>query len=383
MVVFNLKILSLITEYNPLHNGHLYHIKKAKELVDPDVTIAIMSGNFTQRGELAVINKFDRAKEVIKHVDLVIELPLINAISYADDFAIGAIKMAMELGTTDICFGSESGDIVAFKEALKNEQQINQDELKELIKSGMSYPRAIKTLTDNSLLTKPNNTLGISYMKAIETLGANITPHTIKRRGTGFHDTHDELQEFQSATGLRKLLKDKDQQTAEKYMPYRLARKIIERGVVDNETMFETLKAILLRSTEDELKSIYMMTEGLENRLIEYIKQAESYAEFLTLIKTKRYTWTRLSRLLIYVLLNITEYDVSERELPTAVRVLAMNVTGQYYLSTLKDKHIFTNINKKSRQYFKDEIKATEIYNTLTGTSMNDFNTPVIIHRRV
>lgn len=291
--------------------------------------------------------------------------------------------MAMELGTTDICFGSESGDIFAFKEALKNEQEIDQDELKELIKSGMSYPRAIETLTDNSLLSEPNNTLGISYMKAIETLGANITPHTIKRKGSGFHDVHNDLQEFQSATGLRKLLKDKDQETLEKYMPYRLARKIIERGVVDNETMFETLKAILLRSTEDELKSIYMMTEGLENRLIEYIKQADTYAEFLTLIKTKRYTWTRLSRLLIYVLLNITKLDVSERELPTAVRVLAMNVTGQYYLSTLKDKLIFTNINKKSSQYFKDEIKATEIYNTLTGTTMNDFNTPVIIHRRV
>ena len=108
MVVFNLKILSLITEYNPLHNGHLYHIKKAKERVDPDVTIAIMSGNFTQRGELAVINKFDRAKEVIKHVDLVIELPLINAISYADDFAIGAIKMAMELGKKHLKMNKKS-----------------------------------------------------------------------------------------------------------------------------------------------------------------------------------------------------------------------------------------------------------------------------------
>ncbi|CAD2077105.1 nucleotidyltransferase [Phocicoccus pinnipedialis] len=378
-----MKILSLITEYNPLHNGHIYHIKKSKELVDPDVTIAIMSGNFTQRGELAIINKFDRAKEVIKHVDLVIELPLINAISYADDFAIGAIKMAMELGTTDICFGSESGDIDAFKEALKSEREVNQGELKSLIKSGISYPRAIESLTYNTLLSEPNNTLGISYLRAIETLGAGITPHTIKRKGSGFHDAHDAANDFQSATGLRKLLKNKEEQTAEKYMPYRLARKIITRGVVDNEIIFDTLKTIILRSTPDELKTIYTMTEGLENRLIEYIKQANTYEEFLTLIKTKRYTWTRLSRLLIYVLLNVTAYDVEERDLPTAVRVLAMNVTGQYYLSTLKGKQVFTNINKKTSTYFKDEIKATAIYNTLTGTTMNDFNTPVIIHRRV
>lgn len=373
-----MKILSLITEYNPFHNGHIYHIKKSKEIVNPDVTIAVMSGNYTQRGELAVTNKFIRGKAALDYVDLVVELPLLYAVSFADDFAYGGLLTSKQLGATHIVFGSESNDIESLKNAYLKSKSISKNDLAPLLSNGYSYPRAISELTNAPALKEPNNTLGMSYIKASDVLNYNVSLHTVKRVGNHYSDNKLSLSEFSSATSLRQTLLNGEIEKAIQFMPKLLAEKIISDGVVTNEVMFETLKVIIERSSIEDLKKIYTMTEGLEYRLKQQIINASSYEDFINKIKTKRYTRTRLQRLLLYVLLNITNEDYNNYT-PEKFRILAMNQTGREYLSKIQDGSFITNVTKKDALDFYYEIKGTRIYNTLTNQRLNDFNQPVII----
>src|SRR5699024_3635347 len=175
-----MKVTSLITEYNPFHNGHIYHINESCKVAGADIVIAVMSGNFTQRGEAAITNKFIRAAHAVKHVDLVVELPLKNSISFADDFALGGVRIAELLGSTHRVFGSESGDISALKQLYTDSRDnVNKDELSGLIKKGYSHPRALSKLLGSDDISGSNNILGLSYIRALETLDSRITPMTI------------------------------------------------------------------------------------------------------------------------------------------------------------------------------------------------------------
>lgn len=375
-----MKILALITEYNPFHNGHIYHIEKAKALTKPDVTIAIMSGNFTQRGEIAITDKFTRTKAALKHVDLVAELPLLNAVSSADDFAQGGVHIADKLQATDLVFGSESGSIDALINAA-DESALFEDspEFHALLKQGYSYPRAISALADSSLLSSPNDTLGIAYINALKELDSSIRPGTIKRIGNNYSDASLSSAEFSSATSLRAALFQGDTEQARNFMPESLINQMMASHLASNEDFYKTLKTVILTRSAAELKNIYMMTEGLEHRLKDKIRSAGSYDEFLSAVKTKRYTWTRLSRLMIAILLNITKDVMVQHTLVDSVRILGMTKKGQQYLKTLNSVNIITNVNKKNRDLVSHEVTATEVYNTFTGKDKNDFNTPVII----
>lgn len=375
-----MKILALITEYNPFHNGHIYHIEEAKAQAEPDVTIAIMSGNFTQRGEIAITDKFTRTRAALKHVDLVAELPLLNAVSYADDFAEGGVHIANKLQATDLVFGSESGSIDALINAA-DESSLLEDspEFHALLKQGYSYPRAISALADSSLLSSPNDTLGIAYINALKKLDSSIRPGTIKRIGNNYGDATLSSAEFSSATSLRAALFQGDTEQAKKFMPESLIAEMMDGHLASNEDFYKTLKAVILTRSAAELKNIYMMTEGLEHRLKDKIRSAGSYDAFLSAVKTKRYTWTRLSRLMIAILLNITNDVMQQHKLGNSVRILGMTKNGQQYLKNLNSVNIITNVNKKNRDLVSHEVTATEVYNTFTGGQKNDFNTPVII----
>lgn len=375
-----MKILALITEYNPFHNGHIYHIEKAKELVKPDVTVAIMSGSFTQRGEIAVTDKFTRTRAALCHVDLVAELPFLNAVSSADDFARGGVHIANQLQATHLVFGSESGDINALLNAAHESRLLeNSSEFNDLLKQGYSYPRAMSTLAESTLLASPNDTLGIAYINAVHESRSSITPGTIKRIGNNYSDASLSSTEFSSATSLRAALFGGDTKEAAKFMPESLISQMMSGHLASNEDFYQTLKTVILTRSPEELKSIYMMTEGLEHRLKDKIRSADSYAEFLSAVKTKRYTWTRLSRLMISILLNITNDVMAEHTLSDTVRILGMTGQGRKYLKSLDSVNIITNVNKKNRGLVSHEVTATEVYNTFTGSKKNDFNTPVII----
>lgn len=218
----------------------------------------------------------------------------------------------------------------------------------------------------------------MSYIKASDVLNYNVSLHTVKRVGNHYSDNKLSLSEFSSATSLRQTLLNGEIEKAIQFMPKLLAEKIISDGVVTNEIMFETLKVIIERSSTEELKKIYTMTEGLEFRLKQQIINASSYEDFINKIKTKRYTRTRLQRLLLYVLLNITNEDYNNYT-PEKFRILAMNQTGREYLSKIQDGSFITNVTKKDALDFYYEIKGTRIYNTLTNQRLNDFNQPVII----
>lgn len=375
-----MKILALITEYNPFHNGHIYHIKKAQQLTNSDVTIAIMSGNFTQRGEIAITDKFTRTKAALQYVDLVAELPLLNAVSFADDFAYGGVHVAEVLGATDLVFGSESGNINDLKTAAAEAAALRASpEFNALLKQGLSYPRVMSELSNSPLLSQPNDTLGVAYLNALKKINSKIKPNTIKRAGNNYSDATLSTAEFSSATSLRTALFQKDIEAASKFMPEQLIENMMQGHLASNEDFFNALKVTILTSSLDELKNIYMMTEGLEYRLKKFIAAANSYHEFLSAVKTKRYTWTRLSRLMIAVLLNITNDAMENHNLTNSVRILGMTGKGQQYLKTLHDVQIITNVNKKNRDLISHEVMATEVYNTFTNKLTNDFNTPVII----
>ena len=377
---FCMRILALITEYNPFHNGHIYHIESAKALVNPDVTIAIMSGNFTQRGELAITDKFTRTKACLKHVDLVCELPFLNAVSFADDFARGGVHIAGLMGATDLVFGSESGDIVGLREAAKESNDLIESEaFHDLLRAGKSYPRAMDELSQSDFLSSPNNTLGIAYIKMVEEMGLNIRVDTTKRTGNHYSDQELSNQAFSSATSIRRTLFNHDTDDAKQFMPSALVDEIMSNHLASNEDIFTTLKTIILTKSLSELREIYMMTEGLEYRLKDKIKTSHSYSDFISQVKTKRYTWTRLSRLTIAILMNITNEIMEEHRLNNCVRVLGMNKTGQAHLKSLDDVEVITNVNKNNRSLVSHEVTATEVYNTFTGGLKNDFNTPVII----
>lgn len=377
-------ITSLITEYNPFHNGHIHHIEASRRLTGADVVIAIMSGNFTQRGEIAIADKFTRAEAAVKHVDLVVELPLYNAVSYADDFAVGGVHTAALLGSTNIVFGSESGDIEDLHHVYtKLRDNDIQRTMTALMKEGYSYPRAVDEAIGSDLFSGSNNILGLSYIRAIDALGADIEPLTIPRLGNRFDDENLSESRFSSATSLRKALMEGRLTEAARYMPKTLAGEIANGTPLSNANIFNTLKIIISRMSHEELRRIYMMTEGLEHRIKDRIRHHNSYGSFINDVKTKRYTRTRLNRLMISILLNITKDKMKDYDLPHAIRVLAMNRTGQEYLRQLpKGLEIITNVNSKNRNSVMPEIAATDIYNVFSGSDRDDFNTPVIIAGR-
>lgn len=381
-----MRVTSLITEYNPFHNGHIYHINESRKVTDADIVIAVMSGNFTQRGEAAVIDKFIRTRYALEHVDLVAELPLKSAVSFADDFALGGVHTADLLKSTHLVFGSESGDIDALRRLHDDmEGSVDKDRLSMLIRQGYSHPRAMEAMTGNPDVGGSNNILGLGYLKALEVLDSPITPLTIKRQSNRYNDPLLSEGAFSSATSLRNSIMDGDGEDAKRFMPPGLVDEILAAGPVGNESFFKSLKLLITHKTPEELREIYMMTEGLEHRLKAMIRGADHYDEYMHRVKTKRYTWTRLNRLMTCILLNIRwrdmeNWDVRDLE---AVRILGMNSKGREYLSTLKggDTEIITNVNKKNAHHITDEIMATDIYNIAAATGRSDFNTPVIITR--
>jgi len=379
-----MNVTSLITEYNPLHNGHIYHINESRKISGADITIAVMSGNFTQRGEAAITNKFIRAAHAVKHVDLVVELPLKNSISFADDFALGGVRIAELLGSTHLVFGSESGDIAALKQlSTDSRDNVNKDKLSALIRQGYSHPRALAELLGSDDISGSNNILGLSYIRAIETLGSRIAPLTIKRQSNRYNEPALSAGAFSSATSIRNNIAAGSAEAVKTFMPPELADDILKNKPISNADFFQTLKVIITHKSPEELREIYMMTEGLEHRLKSNVRGAGTYDDFMHRIKTKRYTWTRLNRLMTCILLNITHKDMAAHDVQNinAVRVLAMNRAGREYLKTLKNTgvQIITNVNKENSRHIKDEIMATDVYNIAQNSNQNDFNTPVII----
>jgi predicted nucleotidyltransferase len=382
-----MKAAGVIVEYNPFHNGHYFHLQGTKEQTNADVYIAVMSGNFLQRGEPALVSKWTRAKMALQAgVDLVIELPYAFATGKAEVFSNGAISALDTLFVSDICFGSEHGSIEAFKNTvhyMNENKQVFNDILKKEIAKGYSFPKA-SSLAYNALdsakytvdLSLPNNILGYHYVKAIQDQKSAIQPQTLQRTGAGYHDEKPFDNKIASATGIRKILLGNNGELSKikSLVPETTYEALINyyesyQTYHHWDLYFPYLQYKLSVTDPAELRKIYEAEEGLEYRVIEKMKQATNFTEFMEAIKTKRYTWTRLQRFLTHILTNTTKEEMApylEKMEVNYIRILGMSEQGQAYLKEIKkkvEKPIITNLNAKHDDPMLNmDIRASKAY---------------------
>ncbi|KGA97032.1 hypothetical protein AJ85_13685 [Alkalihalobacillus alcalophilus ATCC 27647 = CGMCC 1.3604] len=352
-----MKTVGLVVEYNPFHNGHLYHLTKSKEQTKADVVIAVMSGSFLQRGEPALVSKWQRTNMALAGgVDILVELPYYYSVQKAQTFAEGAIRILNTLSVDTVCFGSESGDITSFYELhefMTTHKEEWDNEVKKEMSKGLSYPKAASnaftTLTNESKpllsLAEPNNILGFHYVEALHKWSKTMRAETILRTKAQYHDEEIQDTQIASATSIRKALFEHESfDQIRTVLPQTSYEQLLTYGKEfhvfhDWEAYFPLLQYQVLSSSVAKLEQIYECEEGLEYRLKETIKRASSFKEWMHLLKTKRYTWSRLQRLATHVLTQTTKTEMSQllKDGPLPyIRLLGMSQKGQAYLSSIK-----------------------------------------------
>jgi predicted nucleotidyltransferase len=404
-----MKAVGVIVEYNPFHNGHALHLEESKKASGADVAIAAMSGNFLQRGEPALVSKWTRTKMALDAgVDVVFELPYQYATQQAEIFAYGGVSLLSSAGCESVCFGSEDGNIEAFQRTydfLALHDKDYQERVKQHIQNGVSYPKALSMAfldlsPEESLidLSQPNNILGFHYLKAAKKLENPLKVLTVPRKSAGYHDEHFSSTTIASATSIRTALFSKNGQIDEilNYVPTTTFKILNEYKAINGEfhhweLYWPFLKYKLLQSSAEELRGIYEVEEGIENRLLNQVIHAESFLDFMNRVKTKRYTWTRIQRICLHVLTNTkkSEMNVGNKPVPY-LRLLGMSEKGRLYLNKQK-RQIGIPLISKLSSYNHDEItpdvRASKIYRLgLTSGSQklnNEYSeTPIYIPKK-
>lgn len=369
-----MNIAVIIAEYNPLHNGHVYHIEKTREVTKADTVAVIMSGNFVERGEPAILNKSIRARHAIEcGADIVIELPCLYATSAAKYFAEGAIRTAMNIkGAKQLSFGSECGDI----DTLKAISDITHSEsfntaIKQSLANGDSYPiahekaiiKAIKSANfaenalkiDTKSIISPNNILGLEYISAIKRLGADITPITIKRTGSGYHDELLQVDNYPSATAIRKAIGNKE--SFSDFVPETTLYDIKNAPNIDTNRLFAV---IAMRIIDNLTFDCYEDNEGIINRVRESLSTAKDLDELIRLTHTKRYTLSRIKRVLLHIALN---HSPQLLDAPVDyARVLAVKKDRLDLLSLVKNQ-------PSNSALYQSDLYADKIYKLIGGST--------------
>ncbi len=362
-----MKATGIIVEYNPLHNGHMYHLQKTKELFPDTCIIAVMSGNFTQRGEPAIIDKFARTEMAIKAgVDLVIELPFVFTVQNADIFAQTSVHLLDMLGVDNIVFGSETGDITTLEDMLSQmDSKTYHNRVKFHLKQGNSYPTAsalaMKEQGIDEGFDAPNNILGLQYLKAKQTLKSGIEFHTIKRTSTGYYEKIKARASIQSATAIREQIKHDE--AIDRYVPKHVSSILKDRKAIDYNSFTSSFQYIINAMDARDIKSLFNMTEGIEHR-IKKMRQFDSTDELIEQLITRRYTYSSIKRTLAHLLCQ-TPSDLIESFTPGYIRVLGMNETGKAYLSQIKHDltvPLVTNAKEGIHPYLDHELKVSQIY---------------------
>lgn len=349
-MVINLKIVGTIVEYNPLHNGHVYAISKIKSETQADVIIAVMSGDFTMRGELSLFNKFEKTYQALNiGIDLVIELPLPYTVQNSDLFSEYAVKLLNLAKVNEIWIGSESNNSILYEKYYNAwNDESNQEKIKELINNGLSYKMATSTIID----LPSNDLLGFSYYKAIRNNNFNISLHTIQRVGSGYLDETPNI--FASAYSIRK-----DRKLINEYCP----SFINNDNIREQSLLFNHLKYQIINTDIKDLKNIFLVEEGIENKLKDIYKYND-LEEFVNSLISKRYTRSRIQRILLYVLFNISKEQMNsiKSKEPNFIRVLGYTDNGLSYLKQIKkDVNIYTNIKNNQNEILDITIKISKI----------------------
>ena len=361
-----MKSIGIIAEYNPFTNGHLYHLTKIKEKYPDYTIILVMNGNFTQRGIPSIIDKFKKTEIALKlGIDLVIELPYPFATQSADFFSYGAITILEYLKVEKIIFGSESNNIDDLELIAKT--QINNDELDKLIKVyskfGNNYPTAlslsIEDLTGKKITT-PNDLLGVSYIKTILKNKYNIKYETIKR-------TNDYHKGIESATSIRNLLKENKK--IDDYIPKEEIDYLTDLHFMDD--YFNIIKYKII--TEDDLSIYQTVDEGIDRLLKKEINNATNIDELIKLVKSKRYTYNKINRMLNHILCNFTKEQAKEFQKISYIRILGLNNKGSKYLNKKKKDikiPIISKITREKDSMLAFEFETTKIYDIPTNINL-------------
>jgi predicted nucleotidyltransferase len=370
-----MKTVGIIVEYNPLHNGHLHHIQKTRELSGCDCLIAVMSSHFTQRGTPTIVDKFTRTKWALENgVDLVVELPFVLGVQSANYFAYHSVDILSHLGVEEIYFGSESGDIRTLKKLgeILDSKSYN-DRLLYFSKQGYSYPTAsdmaIKEITKDDNFNLPNNILGIQYIRSGQKINPNITFFTIPRIDSGYYDEVQKGKDIQSATSIRKLAFSNQDYKA--YVPQNVYTGLKSASLVQYNQFLIPLKTILSRSTTTELRQIFHVDEGLEYR-IKKINHYDSISEFLDKIISKRYTYSKLQRMIAFILVNVHKMDIENAQV-SYIRILGMNQSGRLHLANIKKElqiPLYTKIKEGLHPFLDIEIRVTKLYSIAANTDL-------------
>ncbi len=370
VLVIAMKAVGIICEYNPFHNGHLYHIEKVKELFPNHILILVVSGNVTQRGELSVLSKWEKAEISLHYgVDLVIELPFIFASQSADTFCFGSMKLLNILGVEAIVFGSEIGSVEPLIECAKVQlyKESYQLKLKEYLKEGVNYPTALsKALMDecNMDISKPNDLLGLGYIKEILRNHYPIKAVTIPRTND-YHSTTF-TGEISSATSIRIHLKNSEsiENTVPDYV-----RPFLKNSVFLND-FFPYLKYKII--SEENLENFETVDERISNRFKEKMLNSNSLEEFLNQTKTKYYTYNRLMRMCTHILFSFTKEENKKLQNDFYLRILGFSDSGRDYLKKRKkeiDIPILTNYSNDKKNQLALEIRITKILSLIKGSA--------------
>lgn len=389
-----MSIAAIICEYNPFHNGHKYQIDFCKKDIGKDGIVAVMSGNFVQRGAPALCNKWERTKMALAGgCDLVLELPTVFATQSAERFAFGGVSVANSLNICDyLCFGSECDDVLKLKECAR---LIESSEIKkkteEFLKTGVSYPVARQmALGDNyaGVVSEPNNILGIEYIKAIDKIKSSLKAVPLRREGCS-HDAELPTGNFASASYLRACIKSG--KTCDSYLPNETLEILKNAELLKESAVLDNIITYLLRTfSPSQLSEISDVSEGLEYRFKEAANTFKTFEEISQFVKTKRYTKTRIDRILINILLSVKKEDVKKE--PCYIRVLGFNEKGQNLLSEIKRKSSLPIITKvknaeltpQGDKMLSNDIYATDIYSLLCGgkSGLDYTVSPVVLKER-
>ena len=352
--------IGIICEYNPFHNGHIYHINKIKEMYPDSLIILVLNGYFLERGEISIINKLDKAKIALQYgVDIVLELPFVFGTQSADTFASTSIKMLEEYHCDYVVFGSESNDLDKLTQivdyTIKNEEKYNKDVRKYLDK-GTNYPTSLAKSLNIDFDFNSNDLLAISYIKAIKLNNYHIKPITIKRTNNYLDiDSNDHVI---SASNIRNKLLNKEK--IDKYIP-KYNKNLIKK--IDFIKLFELLKYKIITSKD---LSIYLdVDEGIEFRLKKIINNCHNINDLIEKTKSKRYTYNKIRRMLIHILIGFIKEDNRNIQLDY-IKVLGFTNLGKKYLNIIKKDLIYPSTALKNSKTYQYELIASQIYDLIT-----------------
>lgn len=400
-----MRATGIVVEYNPFHNGHAYHVEQAKKQANADICIAVMSGSFLQRGEPAVVDKWTRTTMALRAgVDIVIELPYVYSTAQARDFASGSISLLHAIGCDSFVFGSENGQIAPFLHThflISTYRAQYEAVIAESIQQGLSYPKALQQAYQTVLqyateptidLAQPNNILGYHYVEAAVQHQLAIQPLTIPRIAAHYHEEQFVHQSIASATAIRKaLFETKQLDDITSFVPATTLQELQawqqHSDFMSWAQLYPLLQYSILQKTPEQLTQYVDVTEGIEHAFIKAAKASPDFENFMHKVKSKRYTWTRLQRMLTHIYTGYTKDIQAQFDAPTYIRLLGITKAGQHYLSQRKKDiqlPLISRVASSKDAMLQFDLHASNLYDVAANLQRStkllntDYRTPPI-----